>query len=362
MDVNDFDEVLESGDEAAIEAALEEMGVEEAIVGESSEEAPVETDVTEAVADEPEQGGNAQVAEQENTETDVKPETESSTASEESKVNYIEQDGKLFVEATDVKSKNGQHSLPYDVVQSAREKEQLARQERDQLAKEKAELEQQLNELNRVKDLHTEQLKDAGLDPKKLPEQMLQDPDFVNRLKADYPDAGEAIAALNAQVEQLKESLGSQQQQAHTPEPQAPDEFNSAFNQTAHLKDWHENDVDRFEMAQTIDKKLSDDPAFADKPYSVRFAEVERRTKLAFGEALPQQQPIQTQTPAAKTESKLPTGSPLPNSPNDISGSGTVTSSHAHLLESDADTLTGQMQGMSQEAIESLLEDVSDLI
>ncbi|EFK6277246.1 hypothetical protein A8W96_005579, partial [Escherichia coli] len=50
------------------------------------------------------------------------------------------------------------------------------------------------------------------------------------------------------------------------------------------LKTWQESDPDRFSVAVSIDGKLQNDPAWKDKTLTERFAEVARRTQVAFGE------------------------------------------------------------------------------
>ena len=344
----EFDDILESGDESAIESALEEMGVEDALLGDGETQEPEAEK-----SNEPEQSQDegTQEAEQANTETDVKETTESSTEGEVSEADYIEKDGKHYVLADGVASKNGEHRLPYEVLERTRQEKQQLAQEREQLAQEKAELEARASEYERTSNLYKQQLEEANLDPKLLPEQMLQDPELLERIKTDYPELGDAFGAMVNQFNQLKQSQ-TQAQPSQTQDNQPDAAFQQAFDSSDHLKTWMTSDAEKWSKAQQIDEQLADDPAFANKPVSERLAEVERRTMLAFENK-------QTQQP--KASDKL-SGTPLPNSPTDIANAGSSTGSNTHILEHDAETLTAEMSSMSTDAIESLLEDVSDFI
>lgn len=339
--VDELDEILANGTDEEIEAALAGLDIDgDTLFGnEDGEEAPV----VEAKVEVPHVDSKPK-QESKPTKTDV----EAAPSAEEGKQGdvpegYVEIDGKYYVEATDVSSKNGQHSLPYEVLAQARERATAAEAERERLAKEKAELESQFAETKRVAELHSTQLKEAGMDPRKLPGEMLKDPELMNRIKDEYPELGELVSELANQMQQY----GTKAQ----PEPQAPaqDDVQAAFDQSQHLKQWRTNDADKWDMAQVIDSKLANDPSFASKTVAERFKEVEKRVQSAFGE---QHKPKPSDSTAA----------PIPNTPTDIGSQANDLNSQANLLDKDAGTITAEMASMTEAQVEALLESASDFL
>lgn len=341
--VDELDEILASGDDEAIAQAFADLDIDgDTLFGDEDGEKPVVDTEEKAPAVEPEQEKTSEKP----AETDVKP--ESSTDAGEVPEGYVEIDGKYYVEATDVSSKNGQHSLPYDVLTQARERAAAAEAEREKLANEKAELESQFAETKRVAELHSSQLKDAGMDPRKLPGEMLKDPELMERIKDEYPELGELVSELANQIQQYGGN-NNQQPKPQQQEPVAHDDVQTAFEQSKHLKNWRSSDVDKWEMAQVIDNKLANDPSFASKSVAERFNEVEKRVQSAFGE---QHKPKPSDTNAA----------PIPNTPTDIGSQANDMSANANLLDKDAGTITEEMAGMSEAQVEALLESASDYL
>ncbi len=337
--VDELDEILANGTDEEIEAALAGLDIDgDTLFGdEDGEKEPVvetkqETPAAESAAEVSETPAKADVN------------GESSTKEGEAPEGYVEIDGKFYVEATDISSKNGQHSLPYDVLVQTRERAAAAEAERERLAAEKAELESQFAESKRVAELHSSQLKEAGIDPRKLPGEMLKDPELMERIKDEYPELGELVGELANQIQKYGKSDQPAQQPA-----QEQDEVQAAFSSSTHLKNWMENDVDKWDMAKVIDDKLRNDPSFANKPVAERFKEVEKRVQSAFGE---QHKPKTTNTDSA----------PIPNTPSDIGTQASDLSASAGLLEKDAATIAAEMEGMSEAQIEAMLESASDFL
>lgn len=345
---NELDDIFENGTEEEIEAALAELDLDggDQLEGEDSslnselvvtDKAEVETDVNTEQAN-----SNTQAK------TDVEPEssTEASEQSSGNKGGFIEVDGKFYVEATDVASKNGQHSLPYQVLVDARERAHAAEEARKQLAEEKSEIERQYEETKQLAELHTQQLSEAGIDARKLPKQMLEDPELLERIKDEYPELGEMVGALAEQMREYKTSVQSHQQA--TSKEEAVNEVQAALDKSTDLKLWRTNDQDKWDMARAIDEKLANDPSFENKPVAERLLEVEKRVKEAFGE---QHQRKQESPPPAA----------IPNSPTDLGMQGSDLSANASLLDSDPENLTDQMSTMSEAQIEALLAEASDV-
>lgn len=331
----ELEAILANGTDEDIEAALAELDIDgDTLFGnEDGEKEPVVDTKEEAPAP------------QEPSETPAKTdvEGESSTKEGEAPEGFVEIDGKYYVEATDVSSKNGQHSLPYEVLAQARERAAAAEAERERLAQEKADLQSQFEETKRVAELHSSQLKEAGMDPRKLPGEMLKDPELMNRIKDEYPELGEIVTELASKIQQYDTKT--------QPEPQAPaqNDVQAAFDQLQHLKQWRTNDADKWDMAQVIDNKLANDPSFQNKSVAERFAEVERRVQSAFGE----------QHKPKPSDSNAP---PIPNTPTDVGTQANDLSAQANLLDKDAGTITAEMSSMTEAQVEALLESASDFL
>jgi hypothetical protein len=347
----DFDEILASGDEAAIDAALEEMETSGDILFGDDEEGEIETPVVvEPIAEE----------------TDVvvpavaEPAQESSPAEAPvTQPGVREIDGKLYAEVSSdnavIESKNGKHHVPYDVLANARQESIDAKAQLDELTQANQKLQSDFDETKRVSELYSKQLGEAGLDPKLLPEQMLKDPALMAQVKEDYPQIGELVEALASQLQQQPAQVATPQAQ----EPSVDATFQETFDQSAHLKSWMNSDKDRWEFAQQVDNKLADDPSFENKPLSERLAEVERRTMAAFGDevSVVAEKPLVPATPSTPAQA-----APIPNTPTDIGIQGSDTNPHAHILDQDAGAMTAQMGNMTEAQIEALLTEASDFL
>lgn len=345
----DFDEILASGDEAAIEAALAEMETSGDVLfsEEDDETAPVEAPVEAPAVVEPIAENDVATPEPSPADTTVK------------QPGVREIDGKLYAEISAdnavIQSKNGKHHVPYDVLANARQETMSTKAQLDELTQANSKLQVSFDETKRVSELYSKQLGDAGLDPELLPEQMLKDPALMAQIKEDYPQIGELVGALASQLEQ--KSAQAAASQAEAPQAQAPvaaDPFRAAFEQTAHLKAWQADDIDRWDFAQKVDSRLAEDPLFESKPLAERLAEVERRTMAAFGDELPAL--AEKQSPSTNPKA------PIPNTPTDIGHQGSDTNPHAHILDQDAGSMTTQMESMTEAQIEALLSDASNFL
>lgn len=352
-----FDEVMENGTDEEIEAAIAEMELsgndlfgdddeEEELPAEQKQEvivekAPTENDVTEA-ADKP---------------AEAVP--ESSPAEDAAPTNFIEKDGKYFIEVSKdnagLGSKNGKHQLPYELLVGARGEAAEIKAQLEEQRRLNAELQNGFDESKRVSELYSKQLGAAGLDPELLPEQMLNDPKLMAQIKEDYPQIGELVSAL---ASKLQQAPAQQVPEQATTVSQNPVE--DAFNQSANLKNWQTGDADRWEMAKLIDSTLAKDPSFDNKTPSERFLEVEKRVMNAFGDELPQ---AAAQQPAAKTATpEQQKSAPIPNTPTDIGHQGNDLNPNANLLDQDAGTMSVSMESMTDAQIEELLEGASNFL
>lgn len=343
-----FDEVLESGDEAAIEAVLAEMETSGDVLFGDEEELSAPTQKQEVVETKTEENNVVTPPKEEVT-------PESLPTEEDVKQPGVKEiDGKLYAEISAdnavIESKNGKHHVPYDVLATARQKSIDAEAKLNELTQENSKLQADFEETKRVSELYSKQLGEAGLDPKLLPEQMLKDPELMAQVKEDYPQIGELVEALASQ-------LSPNTEQTATPQAESPNEnpINTAFDESAHLKTWMNEDPDRWDFAKQVDQKLANDPSFENKPLSERLAEVERRTMAAFGDDLT----VEAEKPPQKV---TPQAAPIPNTPTDIGQQGSDTNAYTHILDQDAGQMSASMQGMTEAQIEAMLTDVSDFL
>lgn len=366
MSVN-FDEVMATGTDDEIEAAIAEMNItSDVLFGEEADEAlpadevevpAQEKAVEQEVIDDKASTENNVVVDADKT---VEAAPESLPAEDANPSNVIEQDGKYFVEVSKdnagLESKNGKHQLPYALLEGARGETATVKAQLEEQQKLNVELQSGFDESKRVSELYSKQLGEAGLDPKLLPEQMLKDPKLMAQIKEDYPQIGELVSALASQLQQAP----AQQAAVETPAVVSQDPAEQAFSESAHLKSWQTGDADRWEMAKLIDSKLANDPSFDNKTPSERFIEVEKRVMNAFGDEIPaivaQQHAKITATPAQQQ------AAPIPNTPTDIGHQGNDLSPNANLLEQDAGQMASSMESMSDAAIEALLEDASNFL
>ena len=338
MSANNLDEVLESGNEAAIEAALAEMDATgdilfaeegEVIESEVEQEAQPETQIVQEATSE--------------SENDV-VETDSSPAQE--------QDAEV---KKPIARKNGEGTIPYGVLDEARKDANTSKAALKASQAETEVLRRQVAESNQMKSLYGEQLKEAGIELGMTPEQMLQDPSVMEQFKADYPGIGDAVAALAAQIKPNQPEL--QEEQSSTQEEGPSIDVQDAFNASSHLKDWQANDVDRWALAQQVDERLANDPSFANKTMTERFTEVEKRVMTAFGDETPAQV-----APKKAIQPDITPQSPIPNSPSDIGHQGSDLSKNSQLLSKSAAEMTADFASMSDADIEAALAEASDFL
>ena len=163
-----------------------------------------------------------------------------------------------------VLTKDGKHTIPYSELESARRQAAAARQQLDQLAREKQLLEQQLA--------------DANIQPKQLPEQVRFSPEQLAELES-YGEIGQAVAVLAQQNAVLMEQLNDRGiTPAQAEEPHNPFAANPDTNR------WAQDDTS-WGIVVNVNAALAADPNWASKSPEQRIPEIVRRTKLALGEA-----------------------------------------------------------------------------
>ncbi|WP_429069148.1 hypothetical protein [Aeromonas veronii] len=227
-----------------------------------------------------------------------------------------------------VMAKNGQHTIPYEVLEQARNE---TKQLREQLA--------QAQQAKAERDKLQALLEKNGIDPSVDPDDISQEE--LEQLAQDYPDLGKSIAAIARKLQKLEPQAAPQQVQPVANPVQA------ALQAVPDLAAWRDGDQDRFDMALTIDDKLQADPAWSNKPLAERFAEVARRTKLAFGD--------EVEAPPGKAAEKP--ADHIPSSPSELGQTHHAPATGVERYGAMSQTeLVGELGAMSDAQIEALLE------
>lgn len=260
--------------------------------------------------------------------TDVQPAPSAGEVAAGNEQGSTEQGGEGVAEPEKViLAKSGQHTIPYEVLEQARNE---AKQLRVQLA--------QSQQAQAERDKLAAVLEQNGI------ELDTSDPDSIDvaaieELAQDYPDLGKPLAAIARKLQKLEQ-----------PAQPAINPVQAALQAVPDLVSWREKDQDRFDFAIIVDEKLQADPAWQGKSLDERFAEAARRTKLAFGDEV---------TPPAKAPSKeaeKPTDF-IPSSPSALGQTHHAAHTGVERFGTMSQTeLIGEMGAMTDAQMEALLE------
>lgn len=225
-------------------------------------------------------------------------------------------------------AKSGKHTIPYEVLEQARNE---AKQLREQLAKSQ--------QAQAERDKLAAVLEQNGI------ELDTSDPDSIDvaaieELAQDYPDLGKPLAAIARKLQKLEQ-----------PAQPAINPVQAALQAVPDLVSWREKDQDRFDFAIIVDEKLQSDPAWQGKSLDERFAEAARRTKLAFGD--------EVQAPPAKVPGKgaEKPADFIPSSPSALGQTHHAAPTGVERFGTMSQTeLIGEMGAMTDAQMEALLE------
>lgn len=236
-----------------------------------------------------------------------------------------------------VLSKDGKHTIPYEVLENQRKRAQALEAENQQLKAIAAER----DKLQAALDKNGIQLTAEEVEGKT--------DDELAELMEDFPAIGKVFAKYSNRINELEGRLAEKAQ----PETNAKNEVMTAFESIPELASWKEGDQDRLDYAIARDAELMSDPIWQAKPVRERFQEAVRRTQSAFGDKV--SQPAQQQK--QQKQAAKPDG--LPNSPSDLGTSVRETSTkgtpeyYASLSQSE---LQREMASMTPDAIDKLLQ------
>ena len=260
--------------------------------------------------------------------TDVQPAPSAGEVAAGNEQGSTEQGGEGVAEPEKViLAKSGQHTIPYEVLEQARNE---AKQLREQLA--------QSQQAQAERDKLAAVLEQNGI------ELDTSDPDSIDvaaieELAQDYPDLGKPLAAIARKLQKLEQ-----------PAQPAINPVQAALQAVPDLVSWREKDQDRFDFAIIVDEKLQADPTWQGKSLDERFAEAARRTKLAFGDEV---------IPPAKAPSKeaeKPTDF-IPSSPSALGQTHHAAPTGVERFGAMSQTeLIGEMGAMTDAQMEALLE------
>ena len=260
--------------------------------------------------------------------TDVQPAPSAGEVAAGNEQGSTEQGGEWVAEPEKViLAKSGQHTIPYEVLEQARNE---AKQLREQLA--------QSQQAQAERDKLAAVLEQNGI------ELDTSDPDSIDvaaieELAQDYPDLGKPLAAIARKLQKLEQ-----------PAQPAINPVQAALQAVPDLVSWREKDQDRFDFAIIVDEKLQADPAWQGKSLDERFAEAARRTKLAFGdEVIPP-------TKAPGKEADKPADF-IPSSPSALGQTHHAAPTGVERFGAMSQTeLIGEMGAMTDAQMEALLE------
>ena len=260
--------------------------------------------------------------------TDVQPAPSAGEVAAGNEQGSTEQGGEGVAEPEKViLAKSGQHTIPYEVLEQARNE---AKQLREQLA--------QSQQAQAERDKLAAVLEQNGI------ELDTSDPDSIDvaaieELAQDYPDLGKPLAAIARKLQKLEQ-----------PAQPAINPVQAALQAVPDLVSWREKDQDRFDFAIIVDEKLQADPAWQGKSLDERFAEAARRTKLAFGdEVIPP-------TKAPGKEADKPADF-IPSSPSALGQTHHAAPTGVERYGAMSQTeLIGEMGAMTDAQMEALLE------
>ena len=260
--------------------------------------------------------------------TDVQPAPSAGEVAAGNEQGSTEQGGEGVAEPEKViLAKSGQHTIPYEVLEQARNE---AKQLREQLA--------QSQQAQAERDKLAAVLEQNGI------ELDTSDPDSIDvaaieELAQDYPDLGKPLAAIARKLQKLEQ-----------PAQPAINPVQAALQAVPDLVSWREKDQDRFDFAIIVDEKLQADPAWQGKSLDERFAEAARRTRLAFGdEVIPP-----TKVPGRGAEKPADF---IPSSPSALGQTHHAAPTGVERFGAMSQTeLIGEMGAMTDAQMEALLE------
>jgi hypothetical protein len=267
-------------------------------------------------------------------------------STEEAKPDPVATDGLDDDAGKAIESKDGKHTIPYSVLEAAREEKRLMQEELNARNAEIAELTNQSQQNQQAIANVTAQLEAKGLDT----DSMFANPDEISteqwkEIEEDYGPLGKMMKTLLAN-QQAMASQTSTPQQTQEAQPQA-NPVVAAIEANADLSNWQKTDPDRWTHVVQMDERLKADPQWQNKSLEERFAHAAKLTKTAFGDNLT------TQDRANKIiQDKTQTA---PDSLTDVGGGPAGTKTDVEALSTmTAEQIESRMESMSKTQIDAM--------
>jgi hypothetical protein len=213
-------------------------------------------------------------------------------------------------------SKDGKRTIPYQVLETARDRAKAVAEENDVLKQKIADYEGQNQKVSKF-------LEKRGIDPSAITDAQAE------ALSAeDLAQIEELDPLLGKAVRVLSENLARQPVIVPV---QSGNPVEEAIAANGDLHSWRQGDADRWDFAISVDEKLKNDERFSQLSLTQRFAEAARRTRIAFGdeEAAPSKNSESTADVAARKIAEA-TKSAVPRSLTNI---GVTPSTERPLVE-----------------------------
>lgn len=259
----------------------------------------------------------------------------------------IEGQSEKVADSDDIKSpvlsKDGKRTIPYEVLEVARQKATAATEEANSLRAKVAEYEGKNQKVNKF-------LEAKGIDPESITDEQVESlsAEEMKQLEEIDPLIGKAIRLMNENLARTQPV----QEPVKTGNP-----IMDAISANADLNAWRGNDPDRWDFAVSVDDKLKADPKFQSLSLQDRFAEAARRTRIAFGDE--QAEPQKTTETTAEIAAKKVAAATAQAVPRSLSNIGITPTSERPLAEQLADLspaeLTARMATMTASQIDEVL-------
>ena len=234
-----------------------------------------------------------------------------------------------------IASKDGKHTIPYDVLRSERERRKAA--------------EQAMQELQ----ARIEAMQQTG-----KPQEVADDeasPDELDAMANDFPAVAKLLAHTRKLEQQLQTVAQRMEQEDRQRQEATMSEVRQAVDANPTLLHWEHNDPDRWAAAIEADTKLQASPAHRGLTLEARLAKAVEIVDAFYGpdtaapraQAQPQEKPAKRAAAEAKsaprTLSDIPGGAVPPSDPVE------------EFAQMSADRLGAQMANMTPDQINALL-------
>lgn len=235
-----------------------------------------------------------------------------------------------------VLSKDGQHEIPYSVLEYERQQRKALEQQLEDVTNRYNSTESALNNVKA-------RLESEGMNT----EEMFSDPEAIT--ETNWKEIEEDYGALGKMMRQLVEAQKANTQIINSAiQEDSGNELQEALNANPDLTKWRDGDANRWTEALRLDEQLKQDPAWQGKSITERFAHVVESTKNAFGDL--------KQTAVERAKQAIDkTGQQLPSSLSEMGSAPTVSKSDIEAMrDMTPEQLEARMAQLSPEEMDKL--------